>query len=68
MDGKLDWTVGAFFMEHEIENHIRGYVEIQALMITMVNLFMIVENLLLIQIIVMMLMDLIHGSFLNLIL
>jgi len=27
MDGKLDWTVGAFFMEHEIENHIRGYVD-----------------------------------------
>ena len=25
MDGKLDWTVGAFYMEHEIENHIRGY-------------------------------------------
>ena len=27
LDGKLDWTVGAFFMEHEIENHIRGYVD-----------------------------------------
>ena len=27
MDGKLDWTVGAFFMEHEIENIIRGYVD-----------------------------------------
>ncbi len=27
MNGKLDWTVGAFFMEHEIENHIRGYVD-----------------------------------------
>ena len=25
MDGKLDWTIGAFYMEHEIENHIRGY-------------------------------------------
>ncbi len=25
MDGRLDWTVGAFYMEHEIENHIRGY-------------------------------------------
>tara|TARA_B100001093_G_scaffold515000_2_gene590329 strand:- start:74 stop:2386 length:2313 start_codon:yes stop_codon:yes gene_type:complete len=25
LDGKLDWTVGAFYMEHEIENHIRGY-------------------------------------------
>ena len=25
MDGKLDWTVGAFYMEHEIENVIRGY-------------------------------------------
>jgi iron complex outermembrane receptor protein len=25
MDGKLDWTVGAFYMNHEIENHIRGY-------------------------------------------
>jgi iron complex outermembrane receptor protein len=23
--GKLDWTVGAFYMDHEIENHIRGY-------------------------------------------
>ena len=21
----LDWTVGAFYMNHEIENHIRGY-------------------------------------------
>ena len=21
----LDWTIGAFYMEHEIENHIRGY-------------------------------------------
>ena len=27
LGGKLDWTVGAFFMEHEIENHIRGYVD-----------------------------------------
>ena len=25
MDGKLDWTIGAFYMEHEIENVIRGY-------------------------------------------
>ena len=25
MDGKLDWTLGAFYMEHEIENVIRGY-------------------------------------------
>ena len=25
LDGKLDWTVGAFYMNHEIENHIRGY-------------------------------------------
>jgi len=25
LDGKLDWTVGAFYMDHEIENHIRGY-------------------------------------------
>ena len=23
--GALDWTVGAFYMEHDIENHIRGY-------------------------------------------
>ena len=23
IDGKLDWTVGAFYMDHEIENHIR---------------------------------------------
>ena len=23
--GGLDWTVGAFYMEHDIENHIRGY-------------------------------------------
>ena len=22
---KLDWTIGAFYMDHEIENHIRGY-------------------------------------------
>ena len=27
MGGKLDWTVGAFYMKHEIENSIRGYVE-----------------------------------------
>ena len=25
MNGKLDWTIGAFYMEHEIENVIRGY-------------------------------------------
>ena len=25
MNGKLDWTVGAFYMDHEIENRIRGY-------------------------------------------
>ena len=25
LNGKLDWTIGAFYMEHEIENHIRGY-------------------------------------------
>ena len=25
MNGKLDWTIGAFYMENEIENHIRGY-------------------------------------------
>ena len=25
LSGKLDWTVGAFYMEHEIENTIRGY-------------------------------------------
>ena len=25
MNGKLDWTVGAFYMEHEIDNVIRGY-------------------------------------------
>ena len=24
-NGKLDWTVGAFYMDHEIENRIRGY-------------------------------------------
>ena len=23
--GGLDWTLGAFYMEHDIENHIRGY-------------------------------------------
>ena len=23
--GSLDWTLGAFYMEHDIENHIRGY-------------------------------------------
>ena len=25
LDGKLDWTVGAFYMDHEIANVIRGY-------------------------------------------
>ena len=25
LNGKLDWTIGAFYMEHEIENTIRGY-------------------------------------------
>ncbi len=25
LDGKLDWTIGAFYMDHEIENVIRGY-------------------------------------------
>ncbi len=25
LNGKLDWTVGAFYMDHEIENHIVGY-------------------------------------------
>ena len=23
--GSLDWTIGAFYMQHDIENHIRGY-------------------------------------------
>ena len=23
--GAIEWTVGAFYMEHDIENHIRGY-------------------------------------------
>ena len=27
LNGKLDWTVGAFYMKQEIENHIRGYVD-----------------------------------------
>ncbi len=27
MNGKLDWTIGAFYMEHEIENHIVGYLD-----------------------------------------
>ena len=27
IDGKLDWTVGAFYMDHEIENHIREYLD-----------------------------------------
>tara|TARA_B100000900_G_scaffold413401_1_gene437309 strand:- start:946 stop:3261 length:2316 start_codon:yes stop_codon:yes gene_type:complete len=25
LEGRLDWTVGLFYMDHEIENHIRGY-------------------------------------------
>jgi iron complex outermembrane receptor protein len=25
LNGRLDWTIGAFYMEHEIENSIRGY-------------------------------------------
>ncbi|MFL2742264.1 MAG: TonB-dependent receptor [Gammaproteobacteria bacterium] len=27
IDGKLDWTVGAFYMDQEIENHIREYLD-----------------------------------------
>ena len=27
LNGKLDWTFGAFYLKHEIENHIRGYVD-----------------------------------------
>ncbi len=27
LDGKLDWTFGAFYMEHKIENHIREYLD-----------------------------------------
>ena len=27
MDGKLDWTVGMFYLDHEIENHIREYLD-----------------------------------------
>jgi len=27
LDGKLDWTVGLFYLDHKIENHIRGYVD-----------------------------------------
>lgn len=26
MDGRLDWTFGAFYMEHEIQNKIREYI------------------------------------------
>ena len=26
MDGKLDWTLGAFYMEHDIQNKIREYI------------------------------------------
>jgi iron complex outermembrane receptor protein len=25
LNGRLDWTIGAFYMEHKIENSIRGY-------------------------------------------
>ncbi len=25
IEDRLDWTVGLFYMDHEIENHIRGY-------------------------------------------
>jgi iron complex outermembrane receptor protein len=25
LNGRLDWTIGAFYMEHEIKNTIRGY-------------------------------------------
>ena len=27
LGGKLDWTVGVFFLDHEIDNYIRGYVD-----------------------------------------
>ncbi len=27
LDGKLDWTFGFFYMNHEIENHIREYLD-----------------------------------------
>ena len=27
LDGKLDWTFGMFFLDHEIENHIREYID-----------------------------------------
>ena len=27
LGGKLDWIVGAFFMDHEIENHIREFLD-----------------------------------------
>ena len=27
LDGTTDWTIGAFYLKHEIENHIRGYVD-----------------------------------------
>ena len=27
MNGKLDWTIGAFYMETELENHIVGYLD-----------------------------------------
>ena len=26
--GKLDWTIGAFYLDHEIENHIREYKDV----------------------------------------
>ena len=25
LNGKLDWVAGAFYMDHKIENHIKGY-------------------------------------------
>ena len=28
MNGKLDWTIGAFYMENELENHIVGYLDV----------------------------------------
>ena len=27
LNGTTDWTIGAFYLKHEIENHIRGYVD-----------------------------------------
>ena len=54
-------------MEHEIENHIRGYVDETGADDNNGLLIYDCREPLLIQIIAMMLMDLIHGSFLNLI-